>query len=172
MTFEIDRNDLGDADLDRRLAALVRESDPAPTAWASIERRIEHPIERPIDSPLPRRWAARWAAVAAVAMAAIVTVLWTQNDSAVPIDSMRTLVQAEVEAMRRSAPVATVAMVDEPPWTQAWTDNQAAIDQLEAAVERNPGNRLLLEFLAEARLRQARLINSGLAHFPPTRMTL
>ena len=42
----------------------------------------------------------------------------------------------------------------------AWQDNQQAIAQLEQALEQDPGNRMLLEFLTEARMRQARLVRS------------
>jgi hypothetical protein len=53
------------------------------------------------------------------------------------------------------------------PLEEAWQDNQVAIEQLEQALQGDPDNPLLLEFLSEARLRQARLIQRGL--FPPER---
>ena len=39
--------------------------------------------------------------------------------------------------------------------------NPALAHRLEQALERSPGNRLLLDFLAQARLRQARLIGQA-----------
>jgi len=79
-----------------------------------------------------------------------------------------------VRAMRASAPAEPVlSRLDSPQaLMQAWQENQNAIAELEQALERDPGNGLLLEFLAEARLRQAQLIHSGLTLSPQQRMTL
>ena len=62
----------------------------------------------------------------------------------------------------------TGGLTDAAPLSEAWAENQTAIEELEAALERDPDNRLLLDFLAEARLRQVRLLNSGLALTPQT----
>ncbi len=169
MTHEFDR-DAGstkegavhDRDLDRRLAQLTREAAPPPAAWAGISKRIHRP--RRVAVPLAS------AAAAVVAFAALLQLL-PGDDSARtgPIqDPGRVLVQAEAEAMRRAAPVATGGLVDALPLAEAWAENQTAIDELEAALTRDPDNRMLLDFLAEARLRQVRLLNSGLVLTPRT----
>jgi hypothetical protein len=152
-----DSNHHADAELDRRIEALTRRAEPGERVWTGIAARIE---------PAPRAgWP--WAAAAAVVLAlAIVAVQPDSRRSATMPDRAVQLVQAEADAMRRAAPAFAAGWIDEVPWTEAWADNQAAIDELEAALARDPDNRLLLEFLAEARLRQARLIHSGLAHSP------
>jgi len=172
MTSPDSRND-ADAALDLRIAALARSDEPGDRVWTGIAARIEP----------ARRAGGRRAATAAVALALLIVIGFgivlvqpgpqrsvTMSDPAVQ------LVRAEAEAMRRTAPAVTAGWVDELPWAEAWADawagNQAAIDELEAALARDPDNRLLLEFLAEGRLRQARLIHSGLARSPQTRMTL
>ncbi|NKI35846.1 hypothetical protein HFP89_11795 [Wenzhouxiangella sp. XN79A] len=152
-----------DAALDARIAALTRSAEPRQRVWTGIAERI-----RPV-----RRAGWPWAAAAAVVLAlAIVALQPDRERSSTGSERALQLVQAEVEAMRRAAPVVTADWLDERPWTEAWADNQVAIDELEAALGRDPDNRLLLDFLAEARLRQARLIHAGLAHSPQTRMTL
>ena len=165
-----DPNHPSDDALDARIAALTRSAEPGETVWTGIDRRIQ----------APRRAAWPWSAAAAVLLAVAIVAVQPGPERA-PTQPDRTvqLVQAEAAAMRRADPVATVDWVDEAPWREAWADNQAAIDELEAALSRDPDNRLLLEFLAEARLRQTRLINSGLVvptrpglHSPEPRMTL
>ncbi len=172
MTSPDSRND-ADAALDLRIAALARSAEPGDRVWTGIAARIEP----------ARRAGGRRAATAAVALAflivigfGIVLVQPGPQRSVTMSDPAVQLVRAEAEAMRRTAPAVTAGWVDELPWAEAWADawagNQAAIDELEAALARDPDNRLLLEFLAEGRLRQARLIHSGLARSPQTRMTL
>lgn len=160
MTHGHDEHGIGDADLDRRLAALTREADPAASAWAGIEQRVQAPARRGRAGAI--------AAVAAALVAVIAAVQWMPADEPAPANPGRTLVQAEAEAMRRAAPVMTGGLVDAVPLSEAWAENQIAIEELEAALERDPDNRLLLDFLAEARLRQVRLLNSGLALTPRT----
>lgn len=155
-----------DAGLDRRLAALTREARPRPEVWAGIEARIGRPRRR------VWRRAAAVAAVGLVAVLVLQVMPGDKRDSGPTADAARRLVHAEAEAMRRVAPTATGGLAESVPLVEAWTDNQAAIEQLEAALIRDPDNYLLLEFLAEARLRQARLLNSGLAFSPQTRMEL
>ena len=152
--------DRADEELDRRLSALVREAEPAASVWAGIESRIERPR---------RRYAAPLALAAAVVLAVVISVVqWGPEAPGALSDPARVFVQAEAEAMRRAAPVETGGLVDALPLADAWAENQTAIEELEAALERDPDNRLLLDFLAEARLRQVQLLNSGLALFPQT----
>jgi hypothetical protein len=145
-----------DRELDRRLDALTRQVPPDESLWPDIERTI-----RP-----PRRWPAAAAVVASIGIGALFVALSLFEDDA---GESRSLAQREAEAMRAAAPDAVlVSQADTPaPLLNAWRDNQSAIEELEDALERDPDNRLLLEFLSEARLRQARLIQRGL--FPPER---
>ena len=84
----------------------------------------------------------------------------------VPHEAKQTRMQlgrhAEVRAMRASAPeMPLTTNIDSPSALMAaWQDNQQAIVQLEQALEHDPDNRMLLEFLTEARMRQARLVKS------------
>lgn len=142
---------IDDRELDRRLGALPRETDADESLWPGIERRL-----RPA-----RRWPAAAAAVAAIGFGAVVVAL-SLLEAGAPLRPSPA--QREAAAMRAAAPDAlAVARIDNSqPLMAAWRDNQAAIDQLERALESDPDNRLLLEFLSEARLRQARLIQRGL----------
>lgn len=162
MTSPDSRND-ADVALDLRIEALTRSAEPGDRVWTGIAARIEP----------ARRAGWPWMAAAAVVLAlAIAAVQPGLQRSPTLSDLALQLVQAEVEAMRRAAPAFTTGWTDELSWAEAWAGNQAAIDELEAALARDPDNRLLLDFLADGRLRQARLIHSGLAHSPQTRMTL
>lgn len=172
-----DGNTAADTDLDRRLAALVREAPPPAGAWAGIRRRIDPRYEAAARNRFDRPAAA--AAAAAVAAMALVAVLVLEGTNPDPgssrdpaavaaIEPGRAVVQAEVAAMRRTAPVVTGGLDASLPLAEAWADNQAAIEQLEAALDADPDNYLLLEFLAEARLRQTRLLNAALVGNGPT----
>ena len=56
-------------------------------------------------------------------------------------------------------------LVDQIGWSDemmaAWNQYQTAIDELEAALELNPGYQMLVDSLAEARLQQSRLLNQA-----------
>lgn len=147
---------IDDRELDRRLDALARETDVDQSLWPGIERRL-----RPA-----RRWPAAAAGVAGVFLGALVVALLAIDG---PAPEGPAVAQSEADAMRAAAPdVLEVSRAGaSSPLMEAWQDNQAAIDQLEQALERDPDNPLLLEFLSEARLRQARLIQRGL--FSPER---
>lgn len=137
---------MNDSELDRRLDALPREAEPAPENWTEIDRRIRR-----------RRWPALAAAVAIVGGVVLVFLQpGFQPSSSARLES---LVSAEVTAMQAAAPESlTVAAPDSAEALMAaWQENQNAIAQLELALQRDPGNQLLLKFLAEARMRQARL---------------
>ncbi|MBY6203870.1 hypothetical protein [Halomonas denitrificans] len=145
-----------DSELDARLSTLTREAPPPASAWAGIAERIR---------PRRRGRHVRWGllAAAAVLLVAVVVVRPPPDERPAGIDGGRILVAAETEAMRRVAPTVTGGLIDTQPLAASWAENQVAIDELEAALDRDPDNRLLLEFLAEARMRQVRLLNSGLA---------
>lgn len=152
---------INDRELDRRLAALTREADPAPENWISIERRIR-----------ARRWPAALAAAVLLGVAALV-VMQAGPDLG-PSTGADAFVRDQVNEMRAAAPDArAVAMLDPAGSVMdAWRENQAAIGQLEKALQRDPGNRLLLEFLAEARMRQARLMHNAMNANHQPRMEL
>ncbi len=151
---------LDDAELDARLSALTREARPPESAWAGVAERI-----RSRRRGRPGRWSALAAATVVLAVAAVILQSPDERsiDAEGDLDGGRMLVEAEAAAMRRAAPTATGGLIDAQPLAASWAENQAAIDELEAALDRDPDNRLLLEFLAEARMRQVRLLNSGLA---------
>jgi len=138
---------IDDHELDRRLAALRRQTPADESLWPGIERRLRR----------TRRWPAVAAVIAAIGLGALFVAF-----SAFDHDTLQQpgFAQREAEAMRAVAPdPVAVSQIDaSPPLMAAWRDNQAAIEELERALARDPDNRLLLEFLSEARLRQARLI--------------
>ena len=139
-----------DRELDRRLNALTRETDADESLWPGIEQRLR-PARR---GPLVK------GSAAAVVVGATVIALLVLNGA--PPERTDTA-QSQAEAMRAAAPDAlAVSSIDaSQSLAKAWQENQAAIEQLEQALARDPDNRLLLEFLGEARLRQARLIQRG-----------
>jgi len=141
---------MDDFELDRRLHALAREADPPPGNWCAVQRRIR-----------PRRWTAVAAAAAVFAGVVLVTSQFAIEPSS--SSRLEVLVRSEAAAMETVAPeIRGVAAGDSgQALMAAWQENQDAITQLERALRRDPGNRLLLEFLTEARLRQARLARLG-----------
>lgn len=145
---------IDDRELDRRLAALTREIDADESLWPGIERRL-----RP-----GRRWprAAAVASIAAITLVFVFIALPTIDRGAPEGPGVA---QREAEAMRALTPEASaVSQLDaSPALQQAWQENQTAIEQLEQALKADPDNRMLLEFLSEARLRQAQLIQRGLS---------
>jgi hypothetical protein len=139
-----------DQALDRRLAALTREHDPDPAVWQGIEARLA-----------PRLRIRPWAvAAAAGGLALMLAALAPMLQRAPAIDPARIAISAEARALQALEPTTLPAAWTEVPASleRAWQDNQAAIAELEQALARAPGNRMLLDFLAEARLRQARLL--------------
>jgi len=151
---------MDDSELDRRLDALTRIAEPPPDNWTAIERRIRK-----------RRWPKALSAglAAAAVVAGIALVVLQIGPTPVSSGGLAETMKAEVQAMRVAAPETPAASdIDSPAsFMAAWQDNQQAIAQLEQALEHDPDNRLLLEFLTEARMRQARLVRSiGLNQTP------
>jgi len=145
-----------DAELDRRLAALTRSIEPEAGNWRRIEQRIGHRSN-------PFRWPL--ALAAGLLLGAFGLVLFQAAVERRPGNAMpEQWSLAEADAMRSSAPQArAVATLDaSDALASAWRENRDAIGELERALERDPGNRLLLEFLAEARLRQVELIRHSM----------
>lgn len=149
---EMDDCEMNDSGLDRRLDALTRFAEPGPANWTAIEARIRRRRHWPIVMP---------AGIAAAAVLSIVVLLVSlTGPTPAPSDGLADVMQAEARAMRVAASEMLVAPeFDDSPaaLTTAWQENQRAISELEQGLLRNPTNRLLLEFLTEARMRQARL---------------
>lgn len=144
---------IDDTELDARLSALPRETAPDARNWQRIQRRIRRRRRVPLAAA---------AAVAAVGLGVAILAQRPFGGGDAPRD--RLLVRAEVQAMAASAPdEAALRRAGSPEaLMQAWQDNRAAIAELERALARDPDNTLLLEFLGEARLRQARLVQQGM----------
>lgn len=143
---------MDDCELDRRLAALTRDAEPGPANWTAIERRIR------------RRRLPAFAAAGVAAIGFGIMLVARVGTDGFDEGAARSVVQAEVRAMEASAPErAALLQLDSPEGLmEAWQDNRQAIDELNRALERDPDNQLLLEFLAQARLRQARLVRQGM----------
>ncbi|MGY6630900.1 MAG: hypothetical protein ACXIUL_07830 [Wenzhouxiangella sp.] len=145
---------LSDQELDRRLQALDRSCEPPERVW----RQLQHELD---TRPSRRRSNLPWMAMAAaVSGLAVSSALWllpvgSPPDSAqVELQSpqtMPTVVEEAVVGLQRSRQAVAAASAE----------NEAAIRKLEAALEREPGNLLLMEFLAEARFRQAELVSTA-----------
>jgi hypothetical protein len=143
---------IDDTELDARLAALARDTEPDERNWRRIERRIRPRQRAPI------------AAAAAVAVVAIAVGIVAQFRGGGDVPRDHQLLEAEVKAMAAAAPdEAALRRAGSPEaLMQAWQHNRQAIEELERALVRDPDNTLLLEFLSEARLRQARLVQQGM----------
>lgn len=150
-----------DRELDARLDALTRETEPDDRTWRRIERRIRQRRVVPLAATAA---VAGIGLGAAIVVAIVSTIVGPPSFDGADVSRDRLLVQAEVRAMAASAPDETALRhIDSPEeLMQAWQDNRDAIRELERALERDPDNRLLLEFLSEARLRQARLVQQGM----------
>ncbi|PKL96767.1 MAG: hypothetical protein CVV18_00460 [Gammaproteobacteria bacterium HGW-Gammaproteobacteria-8] len=152
-----------DQDLDRRLAGLTTEHAPDPALWNAIEARLR---------PRRRPWAVPGAIAAAAGALALLLATLTPVLTRQPLpDPGIAAIQAEARALQALEPDPLPATWVEAPagLEAAWQENQAAIAELEQALERTPGNRTLLEFLAQARLRQARLLGQAATEdFIPT----
>jgi hypothetical protein len=147
---------IDDHKLDQRLAALSRQAEPDEGSWSAIESRL---------SPRQARWKLPAAAGLAVAASVLVVVLAMNPFHSAPDDFGSGLVSAEIEAMRHQVNWSDVPRHDSVNGglTTAWEENQQAIAELEQALARNPDNLMLMDFLAQARLRQSELVNHATA---------
>lgn len=152
---------MNDMDLDRRLDALPRAADTPEALWPAIERRIAHRTRR--------RWLA---GIAAAVVMTVLAALIARNledfrppDLTTTVSLAATVIAAEISAMDHAAPDAeqVAGTGFDKGWKAAWDLNQAAITELEHALKESPDNRLLLDFLARARLRESELVNQTMA---------
>lgn len=152
---------MNDMELDRRLDALPREAAAPETLWPVIERQIAHRSRR--------TWLAGIAAALVMAVLAALTANNLKDlnppDLTGTVSLAATVIAAEISAMDRAAPDAEqVPRTDfDKGWKEAWDLNQTAINELEHALKESPDNRLLLDFLARARLRESELVNRATA---------
>lgn len=133
--------------LDARLADLPRVVESPPEPWLGIEERLHAP-RRP-------RWRVAGAAAAIAASLALAIVVVDQPETQGPA---ATIITAEAEAMREQAPARPAGTGFNAELADAWDTNQMAIAELEAAIDHHPDHSMLIEFLAQARLRQSNLI--------------
>jgi hypothetical protein len=146
---------LEDTELDRRLSALPRQTDIDQRHWQAIEARLQAP---------PRRWPRFMAAAAGIAACLAVALLLVDQASLPSGNDASVVIAAEISAMRAQAAGL------EADWdgqdlemAGAWDENQDAIEELERALARHPDNPMLMDFLAQARLRQAQLVQQATA---------
>ena len=148
-----------DEELDRRLRALPLTADVDDAIWPKIEQRIEHPHARTFGR---LKWGGGIAA--AVAVVAVLALLDQDTPNWSELELAQTI-QAEVRAMNASNLLPQLA--SQINWSDdmraAWNEYQTAIDELEAALELNPGYQMLIDTLAATRLRQSSLLNNAQA---------
>ena len=146
---------INDQELDRRLRSLPLTADVNEAIWTKIEHRIHGHDARPSFN---LKWAGGIAA--AVTVVALVAVLDQGSPNWDELYRNQTI-QAEVKAMNASNLLPQLASQIE--WSDdmrtAWNEYQTAIDELEAALELNPGYQMLIDTLAATRLRQSSLLN-------------
>lgn len=140
---------IDDRTLDARLADLPQAVESPPEPWLEIEKRLQGP-RRP-------RWRAAGtvAAIAASLALALAILLIDRPETRSPAE---TIITAEAEAMREQAPEFPAGTDFNAELADAWATNQMAIAELEAAIEDHPDHPMLIEFLAQARLRQSNLV--------------
>lgn len=143
---------INDRELDQRLGALPQAAHVDDAIWTKIEHRLHARNNR------------RWIGGGAIA-ASLVAVIVLTNINAPDWSELHRnqAIQAEVRAM--NATTLLPQLVDQIGWSDemmaAWNQYQTAIDELEAALELNPGYQMLVDSLAEARLQQSRLLNQA-----------
>lgn len=146
---------LSDCELDRRLDALDRSCAPPELVWQEIERQLDIPRGQP-----RRRWMALAAAFSALAIAAALVLqpVRPPGESGL-IESGLVESANQPTALQASSRGAGAPSLQRSRLAvaRARAENAAAIRMLEAALERETGNHLLMEFLAEARFREADL---------------
>lgn len=138
---------LSDQELDRRLQALDRACEPPESVWQQLEPQLNAPLARRLTRP----WLALAAAVAGLTLfSTLLLTLFSPEATLVdsPAPGIVPQVVEPATGMQRSRQAVAAAAAE----------NEAAIRKLEAALARQPGNLLLMEFLTEARFRQADLM--------------
>lgn len=134
--------------LDARLDALPRSSQVPESVWQSVASRLN-------TAPRHRRPLATIAALAAALALAVLVV--REPDPAAP---GAPVIRAEAQAMRQQAEWQGLdeGAIENGGLAEARRVNQEAIGELERAIESDPGNPLLIDLLAQARLRQSELV--------------
>ncbi|NDY95095.1 hypothetical protein [Wenzhouxiangella limi] len=150
---------ISDHELDRRLESLPRSCQPPDAVWQRLQEVLPDRMQAlPADqsgrtpSRLGTRRMALAAAVAGLALIGTLLLLPMrplQDSALVAVPPQQTVREAAAPAVGLQRSCQTVEA--------ATAENEAAMRALEAALKHEPGNQLLLEFLAEARLRQADL---------------
>lgn len=155
-----------DRELDQRLEALSRRADPDPALWQAIEARLDQETRQRETRSGNSRWFAGSAIAASIAGALTIGLLLTMQSGDFADENVASAFQRELVAMQASAPAPLSSIRPDAPESlmAAWAENQSAIEELEEALNRDPDNRLLMEFLAQARLRQTHLIQAGITH--------
>ncbi len=147
---------IDDKKLDQRLAALQRECDPPPEVWVQVSTQLPARGSRPAH----RRWLAMAAVLCGLAVGLALLLgqagLWQPDSAPGLVDQPAVPTTQEHHAEWQPA-LQRQAVFD-----TAWEENEAAIKALEQALAAEPGNLLLKEFMAEARLRQSKLIELAL----------
>ena len=145
---------LDDRTLDERLAGLPRQADPDVGSWQAIESHIAREQQQ---------WFGRIASGLAVAASLVVALLVTTPPDSPPSSVSGWVISAEIEAMQHQVSWTDVPEPDviNAGLTTAWSENEQAIAELERALARNPDNLMLMDFLAQARLRQSELIHQA-----------
>jgi len=146
-----------DQELDLRLESLTREAPPPKRVWLAVAKEIE-PTRN-------RNWP--WIAVAAaVAFTTLALVLQPWQD-----DRQLSPTIAPPQAWLVPSPDTSnwqPVLIEHAGLSHPWEANQRAIEALEQALQDDPGNPMLQEFLANARLRQAELIQLSTRSAPGT----
>ena len=148
---------LDDRMLDQRLVALPRQTEADEDSWRAIEARLK---------PSRTRWPVRFAAGLAVAASLAVVVLVTRAPDTAPTDLGAQVMLAEIAAMQHQVSWTDLPASDtiKSGLVSAWEENRQAIEELEQALSRNPDNLMLMDFLAQARLRESELIHHATAN--------
>lgn len=144
---------LTDHELDLRLEALPRAVDTPREPWDGIKRRLQP----------ARPWFGRISAAAALAASVTLAVLVVESPEPTRDSPAAVVISAEVEAMRSQSGVRNLPVSPHinGGLAGAWEANQDAIDELEAALDNHPDNPMLIQFLAQARLRQSDMITEA-----------
>lgn len=144
---------INDQALDRRLNALPQSANVNEAIWTKVEHRLHARSNR-------RRWIGGAAVAASLLGVVVITNLnspdWTELHR-------NQAIQAEVRAM--NAMTLLPQLADQMGWDEdmlaAWNQYQTAIEEIEAALELNPGYQMLVDTLAATRLKQSSLLNQA-----------